>query len=46
MSEIYVEIKLRKNNTKILVHPDDVMLQTNNAKEFEENSNLLNNLGN
>jgi len=36
----------KKNNTKILVFADDVMLWINNAKELEENLNQLNNIGN
>ena len=43
MNEIFLEIK---NNTKILVYADDVILWTNNAKELEENLNQLNNIGN
>ena len=46
MSEICLEIKQEKNNTKILVYADDVMLWANNVKELEKNLNRLNNIGN
>jgi Reverse transcriptase (RNA-dependent DNA polymerase). len=37
ISKIGLEIKTRKNNPKILVYADDVMLWMSNAREFEEN---------